>query len=154
MRKLRGVLAFATIVTFSIGVARIRGATVAGPDSHASALITVDGAREAIVVGLPTAALEALRGPVAVTVEVPAGHQLTIGALSGAFPLTVSAAPASGETANAIVATAVVKTDSAVSVQLALSGEAGDTVPVTGSSVDPIRVAVPLTSATFAAAAP
>lgn len=154
MRKLRATLAFATVVVFSIGVARIRGATVSGGSSHASALATIDGAHEAVVVALPAAAVGSLHGPVTVTIEVPAGHQISVGSSRGAFPLTVNAVATTGDSANAIVATAVVKSDSAVAVQLALSGEVGETAPITGSSIDSVRVAVPLVGGTLATAAP
>lgn len=154
MPRPRTVLALLAVVMLSVMAARIRGASVAGQVSHATATISVDGAPETISVGLPSEALDQVHGPVQVTVQAGAGHVVRVeDAGKGAFPLAIQVAPAAGAT-NELHVVADVTSDAPIGFGLAISAPDLAPVAVHGSSDHALVARLDLGALPVAAVAP
>ncbi|HZQ37958.1 MAG TPA: hypothetical protein VFD32_18665 [Dehalococcoidia bacterium] len=154
MPRPRTVLALLAVVMLSVMAARIRAVSVGGPVSHATAVISVDGAPETISVGLPSEALDELHGPVQVTVQAGAGHVLRVEeAGKGAFPLAIELSPAAGGN-DELSVSADVKSDDPVEFGLAVSAQNAAPVAVHGSSAHPLVARLDLSEPPVAAKAP
>lgn len=155
MPRPRTVLALLAVVILSVMAAHIRGAAVAGQLSHATAVISVDGAPQTISVGLPSEALDQVHGPVQLTVAAGDGHLVRVeDAGKGAFALSVTIAPAVSAATNELSVAADVKSDSPVEFGLAISAANGAPVAVHGSSDHPLVARLDLGGLPIAAEAP
>ncbi len=154
MPRPRTVFALLAVVMLSVTLARIRGASVGGQVSHATATIVVDGAPETISVGLPSEALDQVHGPVQVTVQAGGGHVVRVEDVSkGAFPLAVQVASVAGP-ANELSVAADVKSDAPIEFGLALSAPNIAPVAVHGTSDHALVARLDLNDLPVAAAAP
>ena len=154
MPRPRTVLALLALVMLSVMAAHIRGASVAGQVSHASATVYVDGAPQTISVGLPSEALDELHGPVQVTVETGGGHVVQVeDAGKGAFALSIQLAPAAIAT-NELSVAADLKSDGPIEFGLAISAPNAAPVAVHGSSDHPLVARLDLGGLPVAAQAP
>jgi hypothetical protein len=152
MPRPRTVLALLAVVMLSVTLARIRGASVSGQVSHATATISVDGVPQTVSVGLPSEALDQVHGPVQLTVQAGGGHAVRVeGAGRGAFPLAVQVVP-TGDAANALSVAADVKSDTPIEFGLAISAANVAPVAVHGSSAHPLVARLELGGPPVAAA--